>query len=152
MSKEQDYVSTKDFLVGTVIGATIGAGLALLFAPKSGRELRGDISVGAQKAVTKANEWKETAQVKGIELKDKAVLASSDLKEKATKKTNELTQAVTTKSKELKNAATTKVQNLQSKGKGNEAMEEIEDQVEKVAEKIDQVAKEIEDDNVEKEQ
>lgn len=34
----------KDFLLGAVTGAVIGAVTALLFAPKSGRELRSDIS------------------------------------------------------------------------------------------------------------
>ena len=34
----------KDFLLGAVVGGVIGAVTALLLAPKSGRELRGDIS------------------------------------------------------------------------------------------------------------
>lgn len=34
----------KDFLLGAITGAVIGAATALLLAPKSGRELREDIS------------------------------------------------------------------------------------------------------------
>jgi gas vesicle protein len=39
----------KSFLWGTLTGAVTGAVTALLFAPKSGRELRGDIAQTAQK-------------------------------------------------------------------------------------------------------
>ncbi|MDB5054096.1 MAG: YtxH-like protein [Bacilli bacterium] len=41
MSKKVDG---KDFLIGAVVGGVLGAMAALLLAPKSGRELRGDIS------------------------------------------------------------------------------------------------------------
>ncbi|TVX92513.1 YtxH domain-containing protein [Paenibacillus agilis] len=39
---------TKPFWIGTIIGTVVGAVSALLFAPKSGRELREDISEGAK--------------------------------------------------------------------------------------------------------
>jgi gas vesicle protein len=53
-----------NFLFGAFLGGLIGAGLALLFAPKSGNELRQDISEYAdqiqteirQAAVTKRQE------------------------------------------------------------------------------------------------
>ncbi len=41
--------AVKSFLWGTLAGAITGAVTALLFAPKSGRELRGDISDTALK-------------------------------------------------------------------------------------------------------
>ncbi|MGO4495892.1 YtxH domain-containing protein [Paenibacillus sp. 2RAB27] len=37
----------KDLLIGAVVGGLVGAAAALLFAPKSGRELRSDIAEGA---------------------------------------------------------------------------------------------------------
>ncbi|OCT11912.1 hypothetical protein A8709_29045 [Paenibacillus pectinilyticus] len=37
----------KDLLIGAVVGGVVGAAAALLFAPKSGRELRSDIAEGA---------------------------------------------------------------------------------------------------------
>lgn len=40
---------TKGFLLGALAGGIVGSVTALLFAPKSGKELRGDISEGAQK-------------------------------------------------------------------------------------------------------
>ncbi|MFC5405263.1 YtxH domain-containing protein [Cohnella soli] len=42
-------MSKKAFLLGTLTGAITGAVAALLFAPKSGRELRGDIADTAHK-------------------------------------------------------------------------------------------------------
>ncbi|MNG06969.1 YtxH-like protein [compost metagenome] len=41
--------STKGFLLGALAGAVVGSVTALLFAPKSGKELRSDIAEGAQK-------------------------------------------------------------------------------------------------------
>ncbi len=38
------------FLAGLLMGAAIGAGLALLFAPKKGSELRGQLAESAKKA------------------------------------------------------------------------------------------------------
>lgn len=40
---------TKGFLLGALAGGIIGSVTALLFAPKAGKELRQDISAGAQK-------------------------------------------------------------------------------------------------------
>lgn len=43
--------SKKAFFVGLLTGSVVGSVTALLFAPKSGKELRSDIKVGAEKAV-----------------------------------------------------------------------------------------------------
>jgi gas vesicle protein len=40
---------TKGFLLGALAGGVVGSITALLLAPKAGKELRQDISVGAQK-------------------------------------------------------------------------------------------------------
>ena len=48
--------SATEKLTSLLIGAGIGATLALLFAPKSGRELRGDIADYTKKGLDAANE------------------------------------------------------------------------------------------------
>ena len=48
--------SATEKLTFLLIGAGIGATLALLFAPKSGRELRGDIADYTKKGLDAANE------------------------------------------------------------------------------------------------
>ncbi len=54
--KENTQVNGKDFVIGALVGGIIGAAAALLLAPKSGRELRGDISDGYQTATKKTEE------------------------------------------------------------------------------------------------
>jgi gas vesicle protein len=63
MSKEQG-VSAGTVLVSFVAGAAIGAGLALLYAPKSGREMRENIADLTDDAVDKIKEYAKEAQEK----------------------------------------------------------------------------------------
>lgn len=51
---ERPDVSTK--LTYFIVGSTIGAVVALMFAPKAGRELRGDIADATRKGVDKSRE------------------------------------------------------------------------------------------------
>src|SRR5918912_1434188 len=66
-----------------VIGATVGAVVALLFAPKSGRELREDLADATRKGVdraretgaqlsTRAGEYYDTASTRVVELASSA--------------------------------------------------------------------------------
>ena len=98
---EREEASATTKLTYLLIGGGIGAALALLFAPKSGQELREDIAVATKKGIEKgketagqlqeaagdyyevtrdkANELYQTAQAKAGELGEKA----SELTEKA---------------------------------------------------------------------
>lgn len=71
----KDEHSTRDVLLGTLAGAAIGAGLALLLAPKSGEELRGDIKDLYDDMCDKtgdfADDIKEKTQNLASQLKDK---------------------------------------------------------------------------------
>lgn len=51
--------STKNFAVGALSGAILGATSALFLAPKSGVQLRKDIEDTYESAVEKGTEWKE---------------------------------------------------------------------------------------------
>jgi gas vesicle protein len=53
---ENDNSSSAEKLTFLLIGAGIGATLALLFAPKSGRELRGDIADYTRRGIDAAGE------------------------------------------------------------------------------------------------
>lgn len=101
--KEEASASTK--LTYLLIGGGIGAILALLFAPKSGQELREDIADATKKGIEKgketagqiqeaagdyyevtrekANELYETAQERAGELSEKARTTAGDIGEKA---------------------------------------------------------------------
>ncbi|HHY72641.1 MAG TPA: YtxH domain-containing protein [Bacillus bacterium] len=71
MSNNQDQINSKDFLIGTLIGGIVGASMALLWAPKSGRELRTSINEQAIIAKEKGGKLAESAKQKTTTLLDK---------------------------------------------------------------------------------
>lgn len=129
----QDNINSKDFLIGALVGGIAGAALALVFAPKSGKELRGDINQGANYVKDRASEWKEVAAVKGSEWMDKAKHQTQQLSETVSQKSQDLTQKI----KETKD-------NLQTKMAGKEDPEKA---AEEVARAIEEAALEVEQDN-----
>lgn len=86
-SKESDKVYTKkDVIRGGIIGWGIGVATTLLLAPKSGKELRGDITyqVGSakDKAVDKSREISDSAMDKYAAIKENATNKTIELKDK----------------------------------------------------------------------
>ena len=67
---ENENSSASEKLTFLLIGAGIGATLALLFAPKSGRELRGDIADYTRRGVDAAGEGARTLGARASELYD----------------------------------------------------------------------------------
>lgn len=67
------------FLAGVIFGAAVGAGLALLYAPTTGREARKILKKKAEEAKKKVKEARDEL-LEGIE----------ELKEKAQEEANEL--------------------------------------------------------------
>jgi gas vesicle protein len=61
---EEKGICAGTVLVSFVAGAAIGAGLALLYAPKTGEEMRGTITDFAEDAVDKIKEYTKEAQEK----------------------------------------------------------------------------------------
>src|SRR5699024_9622542 len=134
-----DNMNTKDFMVGTLIGGLVGASLALLFAPKSGRELRRQLNDGAVGVAHRAGVRKDIAQVKGSERKDRAFNKGSELKQKAADSTAQLTQAVSEKTGDLTQAVQTKLQPQQDE-KQNESSEPTTEETAEVTAEKDKVA------------
>jgi gas vesicle protein len=60
--------SVKSFLIGFLAGGTIGAIVALLTAPKSGKELRGDIKQKSEEYYDEAEKYLADAKNKASEL------------------------------------------------------------------------------------
>ncbi|MBK7709274.1 MAG: YtxH domain-containing protein [Acidobacteria bacterium] len=114
VEREETGATTK--LTYLLIGGGIGAILALLFAPKSGEELRGDIADVTRKGIEKgkeaaivakdrAGEYYEvtreraeglyqSAQEKAGEFKEKAAELTEKAKEAAVRSTNPFTAAI----------------------------------------------------------
>ncbi len=90
MSEHRGESGWKAFISGFLVGGLIGAGLALLFAPKSGKETREDIKREIEKLIeagkTKAAAIKEALAREAEELKTKAEAIKEVLKEKGTSK------------------------------------------------------------------
>lgn len=97
--KDQTNATTK--LSYLLIGGGIGALLALLFAPKSGVELRGDIADATRKGIDKtketaaqlqekAGEYYEVSREKAGELYSNAQEKAGELAEKAKEKAEEI--------------------------------------------------------------
>ncbi len=92
MGNDSDNISTR--LTFLLIGGGIGAILALLFAPKSGQELRNDIADATRKGIDKsreaaqelsqrAGEYYEVTRDRAAELYSTATEKVSDVAQKA---------------------------------------------------------------------
>lgn len=90
--KEATKTGSRDFITGAIIGAVAGAAAALLFTPRSGKELR-----------TSINEQTVSILEKTDEVKEKAVSKSSELATAAKEKASSLAQTVSDQSADLMN-------------------------------------------------
>jgi len=77
-------------LKGVLIGGVIGAVMGILYAPKSGRETREDISRKAEELVAKAKEEYEQALEKSRKTYETAVSRLKKIEEAAREKVGEL--------------------------------------------------------------
>lgn len=84
---EEKSIPAGTVLASFMAGAAIGAGLALLFAPKSGAEMRETIADFAEDAVDKIKEYTKEAQ-------EKIKTAVEEGKESFTEKKSVLTSAI----------------------------------------------------------
>lgn len=132
----EDSFTVKDFALGTIVGAVIGASLALLFAPKRGEELRQDVATQAT-----------TLKSKGVELssvaKDKTSQLSQDLKEQSSQLVEKVKTTITSISEEKDEA-------VEGENPMDEVAEAIEEAVEELTEtppKADATIEEINDEN-----
>ena len=114
----------KDFVIGTLIGGIIGASVALLYAPKAGKDLRQDINTGADQVRERASEWKNTAYDTGNELYERAQESSKNLGEKIKQKKDDIQE---------------RVEYLRSENKeqGQEIAEDVAEAIEEAADEME---------------
>ncbi|WP_419959291.1 YtxH domain-containing protein [Psychrobacillus sp. BM2] len=77
-----DEVNGKDFIIGVLIGGIIGATTALLLAPKTGTELRGNLSTQAGQLKEKTMDFSSTAKEKTSQLSKQIQEQSGQLVDK----------------------------------------------------------------------
>ena len=101
MGNDNDNLSTR--LTYLLIGGGIGAVIALLFAPKSGQELRGDLADATRKGIDKsreaaqqvgerAGEYYESTRERAGELYNQAATRASEVYTQASEKVGEVAQ------------------------------------------------------------
>lgn len=89
---DRDEASAATKLTYLLVGGGIGAVLALLFAPKSGQELRGDIADATRKGIEKSKETAAQLQEKAGEYYEVSRERASELYQTASEKAGELTE------------------------------------------------------------
>ncbi|NIK13475.1 YtxH domain-containing protein [Alkalibacillus almallahensis] len=111
--KNEENINSKDFMIGTLLGGIVGASVALLFAPKSGKEIREDLNTGAQQVRERADEWKDVAYEKGNEVSQRMRETKGQLQDKVA---------------EMKN---------QAQGQNDEVAQDIADAIEEATEELE---------------
>jgi gas vesicle protein len=98
-----DNISTR--LTFFLVGAGIGAVLALLFAPKSGEELRNDIADATRKGIDKSKEAAQQLGAKATEYYDTARETAGEYYEATRERAGELYETATAKAGEVVSTA-----------------------------------------------
>lgn len=107
--RDDNGVATK--LSYLIIGGGIGAVLALLFAPKSGEELRGDIADATRKGLEKSKEAANQLQEKAGEYYEVSREKANELYHTASDKAEEIIHTAQEKAGELGEKAKTAAAN-----------------------------------------
>jgi gas vesicle protein len=89
---EREETSAATKLTYLLVGGGIGAVLALLFAPKSGQELREDIADATRKGIEKSKEAASQLQEKAGEYYEVSREKAGELYQTATEKAGDLTE------------------------------------------------------------
>lgn len=139
------------FLLGAAVGATIAGGLALLFAPKAGKELREDIAksahnLGKELDLKIAQAKKDAQKLKGQAKADrlKAIEKAQQLKSLLDEKTREFSGS----KKKVTKVAAREADKLIQEGKAllkemGSHSEEVYDDVKKYTKKVSKSAGKI---------
>lgn len=97
MERERENGSSngmvKGMLIGLLAGGVIGAGIALLYAPKPGRKLRSDIKEKADSLIEEGQEYIAAVQSKAGEIVDDAKKGLSQLFTTAEKETSKVKES-----------------------------------------------------------
>lgn len=86
----EDNKTAKGLLLGFLAGGLVGAAVALLYAPKSGRELRNDIRLKKDELLDDTSEYLQIAKTKASDLINEGKRKSEELISDAKKKASTL--------------------------------------------------------------
>ncbi|MEK3991514.1 YtxH domain-containing protein [Robertmurraya sp. FSL R5-0851] len=86
--------SSKEFLMGAIIGGLVGAATALFLAPKSGKEMRTELNTQAESLKGKTSQLYDVAKTKSTELAEVAKVKSSSIGQAVSKQSNDMMSKV----------------------------------------------------------
>ncbi|WP_019243903.1 MULTISPECIES: YtxH domain-containing protein [Bacillus] len=123
--------SCKGFMIGAVIGGIVGAATALFLAPKSGKELRGELNEKAKHLSEKTDQIKHTAVEKKDLIKHNVAEKTEKIREVAKEKGTEFAEAAKAKTSSLTNTVSkqtsTIIENVKNiKKRDNDDNNEVE--------------------------
>lgn len=141
---EKEETGAGSFLLGAVVGGVIGAAAALFLAPKTGKEMRDDLSTQANQIKDKSIELSAIAKDKATEYgaiaKDKATDFTSTAKEKTEEVTKTIqlqSEQIADKVKSLKNNVNLPTDDGTVSSEGEEVVEFIEKVEEQIQNKVE---------------
>ena len=85
-NRRNSSTSVQSFLTGALVGGAVGVALALLYAPKKGKELREDISSKVGDISTRLSSLLKSAKEAGEDLVNEGMSAGDELVHQAYKK------------------------------------------------------------------
>ena len=88
--EKQDEGMGKGLLLGFLAGSVVGAVIALLYAPKSGRELRADIRQKTGELKEHAEEYAKSARMKALDIINEGKKRSDHIVTEAKKKADNI--------------------------------------------------------------
>lgn len=150
------------FLLGAVVGGVIGAATALFLAPKTGKEMRDDLTTQAGQIKEKSIELSAIAKDKATEYgsvaKDKATEYGGIAKDKATEfattakeKTEEVSKTIQEQSGQLADKVKSIKNNDSAAGeKAEDFVEDVKEKVEEGEEKVTEIAEALKEEVVKK--
>jgi gas vesicle protein len=107
--------TAKGLLIGFITGGIVGATIALLYAPKSGRELRSDIRLKKDELLDDTSEYLQIAKTKASDMINEGKRKSEELISDARKKANTLIGDANTILNDAKEKASTTIDSTKEK-------------------------------------
>lgn len=98
--------TAKGLLLGFITGGIVGAAIALLYAPKTGKELRGQIRLKKDELIDDTSEYLQIAKTRASDLINEGKRKSEELISDAKKKASSLIGDANTILNEAKQKAT----------------------------------------------
>lgn len=136
-------INTKDFLIGGLFGGVVGASVAFLLTPKSGREIRRNINQQARVAKYKTSDWTNQAVEKGSTIATTAAKSVSDQSTHIIDKVKTLSSSLRNNMDQLTESADYLVDDLE--GISEDIAASVRQEVEDLQRSVEQLVKEVEE-------